>query len=76
MRAAVFGRAGAAAASSTCRTRAAAISSGTFEVAGRQQFFYRTAPASGTLLRKFRAEYQIFKVMLTTAAIKFINRHR
>jgi len=73
---AVFRCAGTATTSSACEARAAAVSSGTFKVTGRQKFLYRTPLAARTLLRKFRAKYQFFKVMLTTTAMKFINRHR
>jgi hypothetical protein len=71
---AVLGSAGATTAGA-CNTGQAPISPGTLEAESRQKLFYGTAPALGTLFRQFVAEYQVFKVMLAPAAMKFINRH-
>ena len=71
---AVLGSAGATAAGA-CRAYGAPVSSSALEAESRQKLFYGTAPALGTLFRQFVAEYQVFKVILAPAAMKFINRH-
>jgi hypothetical protein len=72
---AVLGSAGTAAAGA-CGTHGAAVSSAALEAESGQKFFYGAAPALGTLFRQFVAEYQVFKIILASAAMKFINRHR